>query len=616
MEALGPGDPRSAGTYRLIARLGVGGMGRVYLGRSARGRAVAVKLVHPELLRDPGTRRRFRHEVDAARRVGGAFTAAVLDADTESDAPWVVTAYVPGPGLQDVVETHGPLPEASVLALASGLARALRAVHGLDLIHRDVKPSNVLVTIDGPKLIDFGIARSVDDGLGTRTGGVVGSPGFMSPEQVRGTPLTQASDVFSLGAVLAFAATGRHPFGDGGVHARMFRIATEAPDLGDLAGPVRNLVDRCLAKDPADRPGLDELLAGVLAEPPAGAWLPAAVMAELGRHAAFLLEVEDPADGGEPQPGTPPPPPPAAAPPPAGTSSAGTAPAAPGPATSPAGAPPRRRRRRSRTPAYLGLGAAATAVVVAAGLAFALLQNRNPDGGGRVGTGAASAPITAPAGAVPLDMVGTWEGRTGALDGPDSRVRRLTVRRGAVGDAVAVLHSAEGGFLCEYQGALEQGGPAVRLDMSNSRFFGGPEDCADRVEVSLTMEAGKIRWTGPEPAQSLTLARNHTVPERLRGVWQWGGPEGTEHRTIELTSDDVGTQTVGVAWTGPDGAPCATKALLLSAEKEIVFYAGKPQEYDRCETVGLQKLTPQGNGAARWESLTLGTSGPFRQYQH
>src|SRR5690606_26295315 len=222
VEALRPEDPRGAGAYRLIARLGAGGMGRVFLGRSARGRMVAVKLVHPELARDPDFRRRFRHEVEAARRVGGEWTAAVLDADTDSETPWVATAYVPGPSLQEVVDLHGPLPEASVLALAGALARALQAVHGNDLIHRDLKPSNVLVTIDGPRLIDFGIARSVDTGVATRTGTLIGSPGYMSPEQVRGAPLTPASDVFSLGAVLAYAATGRPPFGggEGGVHAQ------------------------------------------------------------------------------------------------------------------------------------------------------------------------------------------------------------------------------------------------------------------------------------------------------------------------------------------------------------------------------------------------------------
>ncbi|MGP4027820.1 serine/threonine-protein kinase [Actinomadura sp. 3N407] len=284
METLRPGDPRNAGAYRLIARLGAGGMGRVFLGRSARGRMVAVKLVHPELAGDPDFRRRFRNEVEAARRVGGEWTAAVLDADTESEAPWVATAYVPGPSLQEVVDLHGPLPEASVLALAAGLARALRAVHGKDLIHRDLKPSNVLVTIDGPRLIDFGVARSVDSGVTTRTGTLIGSPGFTSPEQVRGTPLPPASDAFCLGAVLAYAATGRRPFGGGGsVHAQLFRVASEPADLGDLDGPVRDLADRCLAKEPGDRPALDDLLG----DPPGdGTWLPAEVVAELGRHAA------------------------------------------------------------------------------------------------------------------------------------------------------------------------------------------------------------------------------------------------------------------------------------------------------------------------------------------
>ncbi|MFC5746806.1 serine/threonine-protein kinase [Actinomadura rugatobispora] len=282
MEALRPEDPRRTGDYRLLGRLGAGGMGRVFLGRSRTGRMVAVKLVHAELARDPRFRRRFRQEIDAARRVGGAWTAPVLDADPESDTPWVATGYVPGPTLSETVERHGPLPEATVLALASGLARALQAVHGRHLIHRDLKPSNVLVTIDGPRVIDFGIVRSVDAGVATRTGALIGSPGFMSPEQVRGTPLTPAGDIFCLGSVLAYTATGRQPFsvGDSGLHALLFRVAQEPPDLGDLSGPVRDLVESCLAKDPTRRPSLAEILDSLPPVPPS--WLPPDVISELG----------------------------------------------------------------------------------------------------------------------------------------------------------------------------------------------------------------------------------------------------------------------------------------------------------------------------------------------
>ncbi|MFH0250936.1 serine/threonine-protein kinase, partial [Streptomyces chitinivorans] len=301
MEPLGDGDPRWIGAYRLLGRLGAGGMGRVYLARSERGRTVAVKVVQEELARQPSFRERFAKEVNAARRVGGQWTAPVLDADTDAATPWVATGYIAGPSLQEVVdEDYGPLPEHSVYALAAGLVEALRAIHGAELVHRDLKPSNVLVTIDGPKVIDFGIARALDSVTGsglTQTGAVIGSPGFMSPEQVRGERVTPAGDVFCLGAVLAYAATGRMPFGtaDSGFHALLFRIAEEEPDLTGLSGPLRELVADCLVKDPAGRPSLDDLAARVAAHtPPGGTWLPGEVLAQLGRHAVRLLDSEDP----------------------------------------------------------------------------------------------------------------------------------------------------------------------------------------------------------------------------------------------------------------------------------------------------------------------------------
>lgn len=248
MDKLGSDDPHRIGAYRLLGRLGEGGMGQVFLARSDRGRTVALKLVRRELAEQPAFRARFRQEVRAAHRVGGAWTAPVLDSDTEAPVPWVATGYVAGPSLQRIVSgrpgapvtdsgAYGPLPLRSVRFLGSGLAHALQHIHGAGLIHRDLKPSNVLMTIDGPRVIDFGIARaleSVPEGDLTRTGDLVGSPGFMAPEQVRGERVTTACDVFCLGSVLAYAASGRMPFGaaeSGGVHALMFRIAQEEPDL-------------------------------------------------------------------------------------------------------------------------------------------------------------------------------------------------------------------------------------------------------------------------------------------------------------------------------------------------------------------------------------------------
>ncbi|MGC5565086.1 protein kinase domain-containing protein [Streptomyces sp. FR-108] len=306
MEKLGPADPHRIGAYRLLARLGAGGMGQVYLARSDRGRTVAVKLVRQELAEQEEFRARFRREVRAARRVGGHWTAPVLDADTEAAIPWVATGYVAGPSLQEVVgHDHGALPERSVRILAAGLAHALKDIHAAGLIHRDLKPSNVLVTIDGPRVIDFGIARaleSVTDGGLTRTGALVGSPGFMAPEQVRGDRVTPACDVFCLGSVLSYAATGVLPFGaaNSGAHALMFRIAQEEPDLEGVPEGIADLVRQCLRKDPASRPTLDDILERTGAEDTVAdgrsrdPWLPGMLVAQLGRHAVRLLDSEDP----------------------------------------------------------------------------------------------------------------------------------------------------------------------------------------------------------------------------------------------------------------------------------------------------------------------------------
>ncbi|MFJ6073578.1 serine/threonine-protein kinase [Streptomyces sp. NPDC093065] len=310
MRKLGDGDPQHIGAYRLLGRLGAGGMGHVYLARSDRGRTVAVKLVREELAALDEFRERFRQEVESARRVGGHWTAPVLDADTEAAVPWVATGYVAGPSLQQVVgHDHGALPERSVRTLAAGLAHALQDIHAAGIVHRDLKPSNVLVTIDGPRVIDFGIARALEtvtDGGLTRTGALVGSPGFMAPEQVRGDRVTPACDVFCLGSVLAYAATGDLPFGtaNSGVHALMFRIAQEEPDLEGVPEGIADLVRDCLKKDPAARPGLAEVLERTGAQDTVtdgrsrDPWLPGALVAQLGRHAVRLLDTENPEDAG------------------------------------------------------------------------------------------------------------------------------------------------------------------------------------------------------------------------------------------------------------------------------------------------------------------------------
>ncbi|WP_369776979.1 MDR family MFS transporter [Streptomyces sp. R33] len=371
MDQLTAEDPPRMGPYRLIARLGAGGMGLVYLGRSEGGRTVAVKVVQAEYAGHPEFRKRFAREVAAARRVGGSCTAAVLDADPEAATPWVATQYIPGPDLHAVVAKHfGPLPEYSVHTLANRLALALQAVHGAGLIHRDLKPSNVLVTVDGPRVIDFGIARAMDSlaedhSLHTRTGMLIGSPGFMSPEQVRGLELTPASDVFCLGAVLVYAATGRFLFGatDTGLNAHLFRVAEEEADLTGVPETLVDLVRACLHKDPARRPTPQEV-AERTATDQAAEWLPGAVLAQLGRHAAELLDfappvpVPAPAGTAAAVPGPLPPPPPEYAPtapghfdpaqgfgpPPGPPPSAWTVPPPPAALPDPQAPHPRRRR--------------------------------------------------------------------------------------------------------------------------------------------------------------------------------------------------------------------------------------------------------------------------------
>jgi hypothetical protein len=262
---LEPADPRLIGPYQLLGRLGAGGMGRVFLGVSAAGRPVAVKIVHAELAADPEFRARFSSEVAAARKVSGLFTALVVDADVDAPVPWLATAYVAGASLSEAVRNRGPLTASSLLALAAGLAKSLTAIHAAGVVHGDLKPSNVLLALDGPRVIDFGISQAAEAAPLARAGLVVGTPSFMSPEQAAGQEVGPLSDVFSLGAVLAFAATGRKPFGTGQPAAVVERVVHGAADLRDAPAEVRPLIEQCLAKDPLRRPAAAELLAGVTA---------------------------------------------------------------------------------------------------------------------------------------------------------------------------------------------------------------------------------------------------------------------------------------------------------------------------------------------------------------
>ena len=283
VRGLRPGDPQRIGPYELTGVLGSGGMGQVFLGLSPGGRPVAVKVIRAELADDPEFRTRFRREVAAAQKVNGLFTAAVADADADAPLPWLATVYVPGPSLAQAVAEHGPLPPDAVLALTAGLAEGLTAIHAAGVVHRDLKPSNVLLAADGPRVIDFGISRATETSALTHTGLVVGSPGFMSPEQAEGGKIGPPSDVFSLGAVLAFAATGQGPFGGGMTAALIYRVVHAAPSLEHVPEVVRPLIQRCLDKDPARRPTPRDLLLATSTMKPTTGWLPEPVMGAIAQ---------------------------------------------------------------------------------------------------------------------------------------------------------------------------------------------------------------------------------------------------------------------------------------------------------------------------------------------
>ncbi|KOV60296.1 serine/threonine-protein kinase [Streptomyces sp. MMG1121] len=645
MEKLGAGDPKRIGGYRLLARLGAGGMGHVYLARSDRGRTAAVKLVRGELAEREEFRARFRQEVQAARRVGGYWTAPVLDADTEAAVPWVATGYVAGPSLQQVVgRDHGALPERSVRILAAGLAHALKDIHAAGIVHRDLKPSNVLVTIDGPRVIDFGIARALEtaslggEGL-TQTGSLVGSPGFMAPEQVRGDRITQACDVFCLGSVLAYAASGTQPFGTAtsGVHALMFRIAQEEPDLTGVPEGIADLVRGCLRKEPGERPSLEAILERTGAEDTVSGgrsrdpWLPGVLVAQLGRHAVRLLEVEEP-EANDAAPPLPPAPPatvsssagagdtggasgPDDSGGPGGTGAAGgrpteadaggadgaggspehaavsdegatsggggidrqttvvsgrlpapgVPPVTPGPGdvpgaqghaqqhpqyppyaetatSSPPTAPPYARpgystpafprpgeeepeRRSGRSTALL-VAVALVVALGAGGSVYALMNGggghtRDGGKGGSAPAVASSGPTTsapsssaAPGGAIPAAYLGTWGATIDSTTG--TGFRQLTIRQGAVGDAVLSLVAegpADGGgsYHCVFEARLtQQPGADGPLEIGPSTVSSGEpaSSCTPGDATEITLQpGGTLKRVQKGGGESLTYSR-------------------------------------------------------------------------------------------------------------
>lgn len=293
-EPLRRGDPGRAGRYRLRARLGSGGMGEVFLAFAPDGQPVAVKLVRREFAGDAVFRARFAREVRAARRVGGPCVAPLLDADPDAEQPWLATAYVAGPTLADAVQLYGPLPVSTVIVLICAIAEALGTIHAAGIVHRDLKPANVVLGGDGVRVIDFGIARAADATTLTLSGMLVGSPQYVAPEQVLGEPPAPPGDVFALGALVHYAATGRAAFGEGPEVGVVYRVVHARPDLAGCPAQLRGLITSCLAKNPAERPTTSEIVE--LCQPDeqpgeAAHWLPEPVVSAIGAYREALAEI-------------------------------------------------------------------------------------------------------------------------------------------------------------------------------------------------------------------------------------------------------------------------------------------------------------------------------------
>ncbi|MDT0323366.1 serine/threonine-protein kinase [Streptomyces millisiae] len=624
MDRLTAQDPHRIGQYRLLGRLGQGGMGQVYLARSERGRTVAVKTIKRELAQETDFRRRFALEIAAAQRVGGQWTAPVLDSDTEAVTPWVATGYIAGPSLHEVVSRDfGALPERSVSLLANGLAHALTDIHAADLVHRDLKPSNVLLTIDGPRVIDFGIARALDANHGglTRTGATIGSPGFMSPEQVRGQRVTPASDVFCLGSLLAYAATGRTPFGalDTSVHLLLFRVAEEEPDLTGIPEGLRHVISGCLRQDPEQRFTLPELLSLTTPDGSREPWLPGPLVAQLGRHAVELLDSESPESrtdhravaASPPQPAAPapawpglhpsaqqrpvplpspysmpntahhPPPTPAPIPAPSMPSMGGFGPAGYGPATSTGATGGGNNARRW---AFASLGAAFVVLAVVVGLVI------RGSGGGST--------------SIDEEYLGAWQGRYEPESGLD-KLLRFEISQGEEGDIVGTATTITDEVLCSFQVRLESFDQ--RLEFTELHDWSVPEgevneSCRDNATpqtLELSANGDELTWTYND--QQATLRRadatgEANVPEDLVGTYryEWDNDDGSGTSEITVTQGAIGDVVMTFHQT-TDTYECTWENRLVQVTEDEVI-------------MGPDTLVGDGNSADCW------TDGGFRMW--
>ncbi|MDA0567862.1 serine/threonine protein kinase [Streptomonospora sp. S1-112] len=484
-------DPARIGPYRVAGRLGAGGMGAVYAALDDRDTCLAVKVVHREYAADPVFRARFAREVELVGRVRAACTARFVAADTTAERPWLATEYVPGPTLRQRVRERGPLAGGMLVALAAGVAEALHAVHAAGIVHRDLKPGNLILAPDGPKVLDFGIARAVDESGITRTGGLVGTPGWVAPERYEGAEATALSDVFAWGAVVALAATGRNPFGGGQAQTVAYRTLREEPDLDGVPGELLPLVRRAMAKDPAARPGTAELLRALAPGPEAAR---GAADEEPTRMVTRLLRQEW---HGAAEPGT-----------------------AHDPASWTALAPPRRRR------APLVAASVAAVLVVAAGGAYAsgLTPVAPPGGGlfdaaaedpgtggegegqgeGGPGTGEGEPPPAASPSQAPAGIPGM---ETLAAQGPG--VFRHTSAEGRARYEITLESAAAAGAGTEFRGAVEYLGDSGELALSTADFFVPDRaavadpvvDAADVPEAARAYPAPQAEIGTVSPAQ-------------------------------------------------------------------------------------------------------------------
>lgn len=608
-------DPRRIGDYRLLGVLGAGGMGRVYLGRNAGGRTVAVKVIRPDLIGDGEFRARFRREVTAARRVGGQFTAPVLDADVDANPPWLATGYVAGFSLTDAVERFGTFTEDALLVLARGLAEALAAIHAAGVVHRDLKPSNVLLALDGPKVIDFGIARAVEDTALTTTGKVIGSPGFMCPEQVTGEPVVPASDIFALGGVLVFAATGQGPFGVGETVHMLWRVVYEEPRLAAVPERVRPLIAACLAKDARERPTPRQLLDQLaeLGVPERGGWLPTPVLEEVSRRAVQLLDLDSGPHDLPEHIGTP-------------TATTGSVPHTPPPTSAP---------HYPTMPGYPGSPGRAPGVSEqTSGHAHSGWQPVSGFGPGSPQPNASvSGPTRAwqtPGSTPPPDMPSHGRPQPGWPPGagsepaafagthtptppPKNRTRVALLAGLAVTAIVVAIAAFFVGSQLRGSSTGDTGGKAGETAASASA--GGPAATSKPISTGTTT---------PEPTSTGTAASGTSVPKAFVGEWRGTANDGLVSFDIQLTIREgkVGEEVATSSNTGKlSGSRCARiEKLTAATDTRITFQArldsANSSGTDCTDDGAVSTVTLQGDGAVVYSTPGLfgGTiSGTLRK---